>query len=204
MLVHISIADHFGHCQRKSHPTGVRLILLVFLIYPQFTSSFEMYNCDFFHVKLANARSPGWKGKHTLIDRGSDFRIAKSQLTMSLFVWSKDVEVALSVNKNLARSPIRRLWTFYIAPCLTATAVLGSFIAVILEQVDEKHHPSTFIDYILQLAKFAFVLHSLSGLLAFKVAVERDLQNPLEYGAKGFISGFVVLADVLETNSKTG
>jgi hypothetical protein len=172
-----------------------RLLLLAFLVCS--SASFKVYELGLFNVKPGNARSIGLQRKLAArIGRESNF---KSHPKFCLSLCTKDVEGALSVNKKLTRSPIRRLWTFCIAPSLSSAAVLGIFVAIFLEQVDVKHQ-NTGIDHMLQIAEFASILHAFSGLLAFKSAMERGLENPLQIGIKGFISGFVVLADLPETN----
>jgi hypothetical protein len=176
------------HCSRL-------IICVLILIYPRCTTSFANVN-EHFNVRLGNPCSIELKRTHhsSLRIRSSHFKLEKSQPTFSCFC-SKDFEAILSVNKTLARSPIRRLWTFYIAPSSTAAAAVGTLIAIIKERVDV-HHQSTFIDLILKMAEFAIILHVFSGLFAFKVAKERNHENPIECGIKGFVSGFIVLADL--------
>ena len=75
---------------------------------------------------------------------------------------------------------------------MSAAAVFGTLVALIQDKVDINHQ-STLIDYFLEIADIAVILHAFSGIFAFKIAKERNLENPL---VKGFVSGFIVLADL--------
>jgi hypothetical protein len=176
-------------------------MIVVLMTFLSSSTSFGIYNFKLFSghgyacsIELRRTLSPS-------VGSGINFRRAKSQPAIRACFCSKGAEAFLSVNKNLVRSPIRRLWTFHIAPSLSAAAVIGTLIALIHEK--DINQQRTLIDYILKLAEFSVILHAFSGLLAFKVAKERNLENPLESGIKGFISGFVVLADLPDKGSNS-
>ena len=107
------------------------------------------------------------------------------------------IESVLSANKNLKRSPLRKIWTFAVAPSLTMLAVTGVLVkgAVNTEGTD---YFTKAIGILLDVSYLANILHIVSALICFRIAKAKNIES-FTLALKGFISGFIVATDLLET-----
>ena len=107
------------------------------------------------------------------------------------------IESVLSANKNLKRSPLRKMWTFVVAPSLTMLAVTGVLVkgAVNTEGTD---YFTKAIGILLDVSYLANILHIVSALICFRIAKAKNIES-FTLALKGFISGFIVATDLLET-----
>jgi hypothetical protein len=111
-------------------------------------------------------------------------------------------ESILSANKRMKRTHFRWAWTFLIAPTLTVASLAGTGLSAVLTML--KHQNAEIppvIECLLNAAQGAMILHLICGGICFGIARTKALNSPLSCGLKGFVSGFIVVSDLLEVEN---
>ena len=109
------------------------------------------------------------------------------------------LEQLLSTNIRVQRGTIRWVWTFMAAPLLTVLCVLGVMMSLapslITGMPDVDPLLVDALGLLFTMARVAFLLHVVSGVICACLAVERGQPIVLS-GVRGFASGFIAVADL--------
>ena len=106
----------------------------------------------------------------------------------------KRLEQALSTNPDIDRPPLRRAWTFVVAPTLTLLCSLGSLLSVSPAAAAAVPDP---LGLVFVAARLATLLHVAAALSCAAAARSRGASVLWSF-ARGYASGFVALLDLLE------
>ena len=116
----------------------------------------------------------------------------------------RSIESVLSANKKLNRTAFRRIWTFVIAPALTVAGLSGTASAIALNLFDGEKAVPAVVEWLLAIAQGAMILHVLCGGICFGIAKKNQLKSPISFAGRGFVSGYIVIADLLEDDPASG